>query len=206
MTFTRGTAALSAASLGLSTLVAAIGLGAAPAGAASTCSSGDDLGHRKYTVTGKQFQWDVAQRTREENYSGHNAKLKFEVSKSTTRSNSVKVSASVKGSADFLWASFEAEVGASVGHRTDTTTFAKSTRYYTLGSGDSYIFGQGTGWWRATGHIYQCAWVNAHHDGVHWYEAGHGPIVGYTGLTRAVVGCKKHPAKTSFSAVLKKGC
>jgi hypothetical protein len=172
--------------------------------AAPSCAASTDAGNRKTTISDKHFTWIVAQKDREENFSGNPEQVTFTVSASTTRQNSVKVTASVSVSVDALWASFQASVGSEVGSSTSRTEFASTTRQYYLNSGDSYYFGQGTGRWTATATVYQCGKVNI--DMYGWREVGSASLVGFTGLTHAVVGCHQSVTAGSFSALLKQSC
>jgi hypothetical protein len=184
----------------------AVSIAAAPSASASILYSPCfSPGKIRYGITGKAFAWVVAQKDREENFSGHYETITFEVSSSTTRANSVQVSTSVSISVNALWASFEASIGVDVGESYSKTTFASTTRQYDLASGDSYYFGQGTGRWTATATVYKC--VKRNLNGDYWFlNVGSGPVKGYTGRTHSVVGCRQTVPSTSFAAVLKRNC
>lgn len=201
MTYHRGIFVVLAPLLAFTTIVAI-----SPTAAYAASCSPSKAGKKKYTTSGKKFDWVIAQKTREENYSGKTATLTFEVSKGKTKKNSVKISSSAKAKVSAMWSSFEASVSADMGSSSSSTSFAKTTRKYSLKSGDSYLFGQGTGKWTATGTVYQCRKVNANGDGYQWFKIGSGPLTGYTGLTRSVIGCKQKPSATSFAAKLKRSC
>jgi hypothetical protein len=184
--------------------LAAVVIHPVSAAATASCATAADGGNKKYTFSNKVFTWIVAQKDREENFSGAYETITFTVSSSATRSNSVSVTASASFSVDALWASFSASVSTDIGTSTSKTVFSSTTRQYSLASGDSYYFGQGTGRWTATASVYQCQKVNV--DLYGWYKIGSGPVTGYTGLTHAVVGCKQSVTAGSFSAVLKQSC
>jgi hypothetical protein len=191
--------------LALSTplLVASMLVATAPAAQAAACKP-SQVGKQKYTTGSKKFTWVVAQRDREENFSGRSARITFEASKGQTQTNAVSVSSSLRGSVGAMWADFEASVGAEVGSTNSKTEFNKVTRTYTLANGDSYIFGQGTGRWTARTTVYRCSKANANGDGYVWKNMGAGTMRGHTGKTHSVVGCKQRPSSSSFAYVLKK--
>jgi len=200
MNIHRGIIAMAAPLLAASFLVVTT----PPAQAATGSCTKAKLGKYKYKTGSKSFTWVVAQKDREENYSGRRATITFEASAGSTQTNHAKVNASLKGTVNAAWANFEASVGTEIGSATTQTKFSKVTRKYTLNSGDSYIFGQGTGRWTAKTTIYRCSKANANGDGYVWRVMGTASMRGHTGKTQAVVGCKQKPASSSFSYRLKK--
>ncbi|GMA24389.1 hypothetical protein GCM10025864_21480 [Luteimicrobium album] len=169
--------------------------------AVARCATSADSGKYKETISKPSYVWDIPQRDHEENYSGAAEKITFEVTSSTSRTNSVGVKVDVGGQ----WAVFEAKVGVDLGTSSTKTSLTKTTRAYTLKSGDVYLFGQGTGRYTATESIYRCVRINI--DGIYgWRLQKTSKVTGYTGRAQSVVGCKQKPKAGTMAAKLKTYC
>ncbi len=183
----------------LATVVATTGLlagtvlaGASPAQATEGCSAGDE-GKYKKNVGSASYHWLIPepQHDIEENYSGKTEELTFRLDRGRSATDSVKVNAEVSGSFKAgIFGDLEAKAGTELGHVGQESEFTSVTRTFELKSGDTYHFAGGSGFWRAHAVVYRCQKGNAGGDFYEWVKIGEGPVTGFLGTRRTVVGCE----------------
>jgi hypothetical protein len=189
------------ASLGL--VAGSLLVGSTTAAEARGCSA-QTLGKHRYTVGAASHHWTIRQHDVEENYSGEPAQISFHVESGRRVTDSVSVGTEVSGSIKAaIFGSLETKVSANLGHVGEVSLFQSVTRTYSLRSGDVYHFAGGSGFWRARAVVYRCSRAGSTGQNYYWDRVGAGPVIGYMGRTRTVVGCEKSTDPGTLARAIK---
>ena len=122
----------------------------APAEALPPCNE-SNLGAVKRVYGPLEANWMVKQISFEDNYSGSTQRLVFELSETSTLTDSVSVHATVSAQVKAgIFGHLEATVGTDIGQVGEKQTFSKVTKSYTFKSGDTYFLSKGAMRYRQT--------------------------------------------------------
>jgi hypothetical protein len=169
----------------------------APADALPACTS-SNLGAVKRIYGPLEATWMVKQISFEDNYSGSTQQLVFELSQTSTLTDSVSVHASLSAQVQAgIFGHLEATVGTDIGQVGEEQTFSKVTKTYTFKSGDTYFLSKGAMRYRQTVTQKRCRKMGGGTE-TGWETLWSGTVQGYVKGAGAT-GCQVDTPARSYS-------